>query len=83
MNTFYKVLCVYDMTLVILKWNDKMLEVTQNSSGAIVHIFMPSLRLQTSATRAVFVTLENKTVRLLHLHRDAQNMQDSYLHLCI
>ncbi len=37
---------------------------------------MSSLRLQTSA---VYVTLENKTVRLLHSYRDAQKMQDSYL----
>ncbi len=40
---------------------------------------MSSLRLQTSATRAVYVALVNKTVLLLHSYRDAQNMQDSYL----
>ncbi len=76
MNTF-KVLCVYDMTLVLLKLNGKML--VKNSSGAIVHICMSSLRRQTSAMRAIYVTLVNKTARLLHSYRDAQNMQDSYL----
>ncbi len=48
MNTF-KVLCVYDMTLVLLKLNGilslESLEVTQNS---FVHIIMSSLRLQTA-----------------------------------
>ncbi len=54
-------------------WRD-----SQNSSEDIVHLFMSSLRLQTSAMRAMYVTLVNKTVRLLH-SSDAQNMQDSYL----
>ncbi len=40
---------------------------------------MADAEVTASATRAVYVTLENKTARLLHSHRDTQNMQDSYL----
>ncbi len=46
-------------------WSD-----TRNSSGDIVHIFMSSLRLHSSATRTVYVTLVNKTSRLLHSYRE-------------
>ncbi len=62
-----------DIMLVLLKRNARD---SHKSSGAFVHIFMSSLRLQTSATRDVYVTLVNKTVLLLQSYRDTQNKQD-------
>ncbi len=38
---------------------------------------MEDTEVNASATRTVYVV--NKTVRLLHSYRDAQNEQDSYL----
>ncbi len=81
MNTF-KVLCVYDMTLVLLKWNGKMLvkwlsdQFWRYCSCIYVLIETADAEITVSVTRAVCVV---KTARLLHSHRDAQNMQDSYL----
>ncbi len=72
MNTF-KVLCVYDLTLVLLKWNGKMLVkwLSEQSWSYCSYIM--------SAMRTVYVMLVNETARLLHSYRDVQNMQDSYL----
>ncbi len=61
--------------MVKYSWSD-----SQNRSGAIVHLCMSSLRLQTIA---VYVTLVNKTVLLLHSFRDDQIGQDSYLNLLV
>ncbi len=75
MNTF-KVLCVYDMMLVLLKWNGKMLvkwlseQFWRYCSCIYVVIEMADAEI----TRAVYVVKKNP--RLLHSYRDAQNMQD-------
>ncbi len=81
MNTF----CVYnDMTLVLLKWNGKMLvkwlseQFWRYCSCIYVLIETADAEVTASATRAVYV-VKKKNARLLHSHRDAQNMQDSYL----
>ncbi len=78
MNTI-KVLCVYDMTLVLLKWNGKMLVKWLSDQFwrycLCIYVLIETADAEITAS-AVYV---NKTVRLLHSHRDAQNMQDSYL----
>ncbi len=53
-------LCVYDMRIVLLKWNAH--EVTQSSSGDVVCVFMSSLRRH--ARFSVSVLKEN--VHLCH-----------------
>ncbi len=77
-NTF-KVLCVYDMTLVLLKWNGKMLlkwlpgQFWRYCSCIYVLIEMADAEITASTTYALYVKLVtlNKTVRLLHSYRDA------------
>ncbi len=83
MNTF-KVLCVYDMMLVLLKLNGKMLvkwlsdKLWRYCSCIYVLIETADAEITASVTRTVCVV--NKTVSLLHSYRDAQqNMKDSYL----
>ncbi len=74
------------MMLVLLKWNGKMLmkwlsdQFWRYCSCIYVLIETADAEITTSATRAVFVTLVNKTVRLLHSYRDAQNMQE-WIHI--
>ncbi len=81
MNTF-KVLCVYDMTLVLLKWNGKMLVMWLSeqfwSYCSYIYVLIETAD-ECHVRCAVYVTFVNKTVRLLHSYRDEQNMQDSHL----
>ncbi len=69
------------MTLVLLKWNGKMLvkwlsdQFWRCCSCIYVFIETADAEITASTTRAVYVV--NKTTRLLHSHRDTQNMQDS------
>ncbi len=78
MNTF-KVLCVYDMTLVLLKLNGKMLVKWLSEQFwrycSCIYVLIETADAEITAS-AVYV---NKTARLLHSYKDAQNMQDSYL----
>ncbi len=79
------------MTLVLLKLNGKMLVKWLSeqfwSYCSHIYVLIETADEQYSlcslfivyATRAVYVTLVNKTARLLHSYRDTQNMQDSYL----
>ncbi len=66
------------MMLVLLKWDGQML-VKWFSEQFWRYCSYIYVLIETSATRAVYVTLVNKTARLLHSYRDVQNMQDSYL----
>ncbi len=80
MNTF-KVLCVYEMTLVLLKWNGEMLvkwlsdQFWRYCSCIYVLIETEDAEVTVSATRNVYAI--NKTAHLLHSYKEAQNMQDS------
>ncbi len=78
MNTF-KVMCVYDMTLVLLKWNGKMLVKWLSDQFwrycSCIYVLVETAEAENTAS-AVYV---NKTARLLHSYRDAQNMKYSYL----
>ncbi len=48
----FKVLCVYDMTLVLLKWSNAREVILRTVIEiSLIYLFMSSLRLQTSATR--------------------------------
>ncbi len=71
------------MTLVLLKLNDKILvkwlsdQFWRYCSWIYVLIETADNEITVRTTRSVYVV--NETVRLLHSHKDAQNMQDSYL----
>ncbi len=80
-NTF-KVLCVYDMMLVLLKWNGKML-VKWLSDQFWRHCSCIYVLTETADTEITLSVYVNKTARLLHSYRDAQNMQDSYLNILL
>ncbi len=76
MNTF-KVLCVYDMMLDLLKWNVKILvkwlseQFCRYCSCIYVLIEMADAEITASAMCSVCEV--NKTVRLLHSYRDAEH----------
>ncbi len=59
--------------MVKCSWSD-----SQISFGDIVYVLNETADAEITASvkRPVYV---NKTTRMLHSHRDAQNMQDSYL----
>ncbi len=80
MNTF-KVLCVYDMTLVLLEWNGKMFVkwLSEQFWSYCSYMYVLIETADERHTSAVYLTLVNKTVLLLHSYRDDQNMQDSCL----
>ncbi len=55
-------LCVYDMRIVLLKWNGE--SDSQSSSGDVVYVFMSSLRRH--ARFSVCVVKENARLSSIH-----------------
>ncbi len=77
---------MYDMTIVLLKWNGQMLmKWLSEQFWDVVHVFMYSFSETADAENTASVVHFSpcvcvvKTARLCRSHIDTQNMQNSYL----